>query len=270
MKCGLVDAKPKMYLKKPVNPDDVVEDDAPVFLDEKEELLGKYDQEKYYLEVNFSECAAVFLSSYFTRNFFTLEAYKAAPLLVDQFLDYLLDQRVCPEYTSDIQEAKMICAKARKELPASKMLLTKLPSKRDLAINIHFGGSMKNALDVVSSSSFSLEQLEKSIGITKEQYLKIIAEFPSSCYVEQPQQVRLKITGLQQEGMVCQLVDGEEVYIDIEEELKPWVEVDILMDVMLGELKQESGKWWWIDQVIDVFPSYYKQSSINLQFDGYS
>jgi len=61
-------------------------------------------------------------------------------LVIRNFLNYVLQHAVCPEYTQDIMAARKICDLAVKELWAIKQLQKKLPGDFNVAASILYGG----------------------------------------------------------------------------------------------------------------------------------
>lgn len=61
-------------------------------------------------------------------------------LVIRNFLNYVLQHAVCPEYTEDLMAARKICDLAEKELWAIKQLSLKLPGDFNVAASTLYGG----------------------------------------------------------------------------------------------------------------------------------
>ncbi|CAG8982547.1 hypothetical protein HYALB_00002329 [Hymenoscyphus albidus] len=72
------------------------------------------------------------------------EMVKLACKVIKNFLDYLLQHEVCPEYTEEIMTARKVCPLAEKELTAIRKLGTLMPGKFNMALSTLFGGQFQS------------------------------------------------------------------------------------------------------------------------------
>lgn len=70
-----------------------------------------------------------------------LESYCA---VIRNFLNYILQHDVCPEYTADIMAARRVIEDAKRELWQIQIAASKLPGDFNVASSILFGGRYKN------------------------------------------------------------------------------------------------------------------------------
>jgi hypothetical protein len=69
---------------------------------------------------------------------------KLCSMVIRNFLNYVLQHEVCPEYTEDIMAARKICGVAERELWAMKNLSIKLPGGFNIALSTIFGGHYRS------------------------------------------------------------------------------------------------------------------------------
>ncbi|EHL02546.1 hypothetical protein GLAREA_01868 [Glarea lozoyensis ATCC 20868] len=60
--------------------------------------------------------------------------------VIKNFLNYVLQHEVCPEYVEDVMAARRICGQAEEELNAIRRLGKKLPGNFNIALSTLFGG----------------------------------------------------------------------------------------------------------------------------------
>jgi hypothetical protein len=60
--------------------------------------------------------------------------------VIKNFLNYVLQHEVCPEYVDDVMAARRICGQAEEELNAIRQLGRKLPGNFNVALSTLFGG----------------------------------------------------------------------------------------------------------------------------------
>ncbi|KAJ0164080.1 Argonaute-binding protein 1 [Colletotrichum tanaceti] len=87
-------------------------------------------------DVDFAGVAAGFLS----ENLPTMTAWDYAQMgkavgVLENFLTYVLQHDVCPEYNANVKEALAICQKAKVELPQAHQALLRFPGEFNLALS---------------------------------------------------------------------------------------------------------------------------------------
>jgi hypothetical protein len=60
--------------------------------------------------------------------------------VIRNFLNYVLQHEVCPEYVDDVMAARKLCGQAEEELRAISQLSMKLPGSFNVALSTLFGG----------------------------------------------------------------------------------------------------------------------------------
>ncbi|GKT45257.1 argonaute-binding protein 1 [Colletotrichum spaethianum] len=99
-------------------------------------------------DVDFAGVAAGFLS----ENLPTMMAWDYAQMgkavgVLENFLTYVLQHNVCPEYDANVKEALAICQKAKSDLPQTHQALLRFPGEFNLALSellcedFHFFGN---------------------------------------------------------------------------------------------------------------------------------
>jgi hypothetical protein len=97
-------------------------------------------------------------SSYRIPRMFSIDHEKEIKtycLVIRNFLNYVLQHAVCPEYSEDLMAARKICDLAEKELWAIKQLQLKLPGDFNVAASTLYGGRYKEFH--LSAQSWSLD-----------------------------------------------------------------------------------------------------------------
>ncbi|PKY20407.1 hypothetical protein RhiirB3_408197 [Rhizophagus irregularis] len=125
------------------------------------------------IEVDFTYNVCVYLSGFLIdkSGYVQMNIFREAPRFVILFLNYLFENKVCPEYEDDIQEALRIAHKAKYELPNCKELDFNAPGKFNKACSLLFGGELYGVFD----DPFCEEELAASmIGISKEEGKQLI------------------------------------------------------------------------------------------------
>jgi hypothetical protein len=85
-------------------------------------------------------------SAYRIPRMFSIDSEQDIKLysaVIRNFLNYVLQHAVCPEYTQDVMAARKICDLAEKELWAIKRLQQKLPGDFNVAASTLYGGRYK-------------------------------------------------------------------------------------------------------------------------------
>lgn len=99
-----------------------------------------YDGNKEHWSVDFAGVAAGFFSTSLGRlSGFEAEGMKTGIEVVENFLRYVLQHDVCPEYEADVKRALQICDDAREEFPMLLRLGEVLPGEFNLAAAEVFG-----------------------------------------------------------------------------------------------------------------------------------
>ncbi|KAE8321917.1 Argonaute siRNA chaperone complex subunit Arb1-domain-containing protein [Aspergillus sergii] len=135
---GGVDVGPKMFTG--------VDEQELQQLDSEQALIAKGQasirQECAKLPVDFNTVVKGYLTSYFPYFFNpeTEDMVKLATVTIRNFLSYLLYHEVCPEYKENIDEARMSCDIATKELWLNQEFATSSPGDFNKACSTLFGG----------------------------------------------------------------------------------------------------------------------------------
>ncbi|CZT45504.1 uncharacterized protein RSE6_05820 [Rhynchosporium secalis] len=108
--------------------------------------------------------------SYRVPRMFPLETeqeIKTITNVIRNFLNYVLQHEVCPEYTKEIMAARLICELAEKELWSIKQLATKLPGDFNVSASTLYGGRYKSLCpDNATWGGENAEVLGSSPGIS--------------------------------------------------------------------------------------------------------
>ncbi|KAI8327992.1 Argonaute complex, subunit Arb1, partial [Chlamydoabsidia padenii] len=150
LRFGGVDTSPNAFLGRttsadtPDDPDAEADFEAAKTATDAIDLNDSDDENGNEGYVSFSEVVQVYLGKVFVHSarFISLQDYLAAPVLIDSFLRYLQIRNVCPEYSEDLTQARLITAQAKEELPRCKRVSNLLPGDFNMALGILFGGEV--------------------------------------------------------------------------------------------------------------------------------
>uniref|UniRef100_L2FN75 Argonaute sirna chaperone complex subunit arb1 n=1 Tax=Colletotrichum fructicola (strain Nara gc5) TaxID=1213859 RepID=L2FN75_COLFN len=103
---------------------------------ESTQLFNQYRHEPEGWDVDFAGVAAGFLSENLPAmaNWDYLRMGKAIGI-IENFLTYILQHDVCPEYTANIKEAMAVCNLAKIDLPLAHQALIHFPGQFNLALS---------------------------------------------------------------------------------------------------------------------------------------
>ncbi|CAG8580266.1 8476_t:CDS:2 [Ambispora leptoticha] len=127
------------------------------------------------MEVDFTYTVTVYLSSYLIdkSGYVYMDQFVEAPIVVISFINYLVNQRVCPEYNDDMQRALTIAKQAKIELPLCKRLAQLTPGRFNKACSLLFGGELFGLLDDPWEGE---EKAAKMLGISMSEAKSIFRE----------------------------------------------------------------------------------------------
>ncbi|CAG8434802.1 11760_t:CDS:2 [Ambispora gerdemannii] len=172
MRFGGIETGPKPFLGQ----DGVVDAEA-----DAEEILAhratNYVEEDRVeeMEVDFTYTATVYLSNFLIdkSGYVYMDQFREAPEVVISFINYLVNQRVCPEYNDDMQRALDIAKRARIELPKCKLLAQSAPGRFNRACSLLFGGELFGLFDDAWGGE---EEVAKMLGISMSEAASIFKE----------------------------------------------------------------------------------------------
>lgn len=261
MKYAHIDIGQRHFIKNPSPDDDYLDGEVVAVPDEGLGIIRKPDNENEELEVNFTECAQKFLSSYFLNEsgMINTESFDNAGNVVKGFLDYLIRFEVCPEYLADVVEARKIAELAEVQLPACKRLAIWLPNKRDLAASIHYGGRWVRALDIEEESVMTLEKLEELMGITKQEVQQFVEKIGNEAKIQETKiNLKLTIESYSQGLLHCiNKETKEKVDVTIGEHIKDYKVEGIELCGTFAKLSGQNGTPWVYESLIYVRPTFY-------------
>ncbi|KAL2862371.1 uncharacterized protein BJX67DRAFT_385738 [Aspergillus lucknowensis] len=166
---GGIDAGPKMFAGS---------DDRDLNeLDHDQILLARgrttIDQNKSSLTVDFNAVVTGYLTSYFPFYFNpeNEDMIKLATVTIRSFLSYLLYHDVCPEYKDNIDEARLSCDIATKELWKNQQLTANGPGDFNKACSITFGGLEH---DLYANNNQWKNPKDDSVPMTKDIAQKVV------------------------------------------------------------------------------------------------
>ncbi|KAI8056682.1 Argonaute complex, subunit Arb1 [Syncephalis plumigaleata] len=135
---------------------------------EREEL-----QSLRSLDVDFLGCTRQFLSTYMLRDsyFYRMDAFEDAPQVVLNFLKWMKEFNVCPEYQFDIDRSLMVCRWAADELPRCKQALLSLPGRFNTVCAARYGGQLYSTYGASQElrDDWTDSDTQTIFGLTKEQ-----------------------------------------------------------------------------------------------------
>jgi hypothetical protein len=156
------------------------------------------------VEVDFTYTVCVYLSGFLIdkSGYVQMNIFREAPQVVILFLNYLSENKVCPEYEDDMQEALRIAHKAKYELPNCKELDFNAPGKFNKACSLFFGGELHGALD----DPYCDEELAASmIGISKEEGKELIEKVFGVNALKELRHVKED----SRYSLTCEIIDSE-------------------------------------------------------------
>ncbi|RUP46283.1 Argonaute siRNA chaperone complex subunit Arb1-domain-containing protein [Jimgerdemannia flammicorona] len=129
------------------------------------------------LRVGFANVAELWLGARFVRcnRFPEPECFRDAAEVVKDFLEFLVERKVCPEHLVDIEDAMRVAERAGWELPKCKALMTGFPGKFNRACAIEFGGDM---YDIFSGFEEEDErEIADMVGVSRREVEELVAVF---------------------------------------------------------------------------------------------
>ncbi|KAL0073547.1 Argonaute siRNA chaperone complex subunit Arb1-domain-containing protein [Phycomyces blakesleeanus] len=238
------------------------------------------EEEDMDMVVDFTEVVQVYLGNTFVRQsrFIALQDFNDAPLLIDAFLRYLQIRNVCPEYSEDIEKARLICAQAKVELPKCKRVSNLLPGNFNKACSMLFEGELKAAasMDMSWAVGNSKTQgliddfLADSVGMSsveaRAHVHPFIKNISKAHVVDRRYQILVKIKSIapipeeaKDEDFISVILQDYDNENDIfEVKLENSIVKELLTNMVMTAtlLKLDCGQWY-LDRASLVMPTFY-------------
>ena len=126
--------------------------------------------------VDFLACMQAFLSRH-AAALYGFETYDQVGLVtttLERFMDYLLQHDVCPEYKTEVQDARDCCRAATSELWACAEAYRWLPGDFNIACSTLFGGVYSENYDGEARWNDEPNEQATFVGMAPEQAIQIV------------------------------------------------------------------------------------------------